>query len=91
MKVLWRPRARNDFENQIAYIEARNPPAARRLRLIVENTVGLLNLFPERGRPSRRKDVRELVVLQTPFIVVYRVAGDEVVVLRLFHIAQRRD
>ena len=51
--------------------------------------VETLTQFPFRGRAGRLPDSRELVVARTPYVVVYRVDGDEVVILRVRHGAQR--
>jgi toxin ParE1/3/4 len=47
-----------------------------------------LALFPQIGRPSRRQKTREFAVPATPFILFYRVVGDKVEILALFHGAQ---
>lgn len=44
--------------------------------------------FPLSGRAGRARGTRELVVAPTPFVVVYTVAED-VVVLRVLHGARR--
>lgn len=41
------------------------------------------------GRPGRVPGTRELVIANTPFLVPYRVKGDTVIVLRVFHGARR--
>jgi toxin ParE1/3/4 len=44
--------------------------------------------FPHLGRPGR-ESCRELVVSGTPFIVVYRVEGEEIRIGTVVHGAQR--
>jgi plasmid stabilization system protein ParE len=49
-----------------------------------------LALFPRRGRPGRQTDTRELVVMP-PYLIVYRVSGEDVVtILRVWRAAQDR-
>jgi toxin ParE1/3/4 len=43
---------------------------------------------PKMGRPGRVEGTRELVVSNTPFIVIYRLQGQHVEVIRLLHSAQ---
>ena len=45
--------------------------------------------FPDRGRPGRVTETRELVVVR-PYIVVYGVHQDRIVILRIWHGAQDR-
>jgi toxin ParE1/3/4 len=45
--------------------------------------------MPHRGRPGRWPGTRELVIPRTPYIVPYRVQGDLIEILRVFHGARR--
>jgi toxin ParE1/3/4 len=73
-----------------AYIEKNDPAAARRVALhIVESIETLLCDHPELGRSGRVPGTRELVIPRTPFIVPYRVVGNTIQILRVFHGARR--
>ena len=66
------------------------PTAAQRVALhIVQNIETLLPSTPEMGRPGRVPGTRELVIPKTPFIVPYRLVGNTVQILRIFHSARR--
>lgn len=41
--------------------------------------------FPAIGRPGRVPGARELVIDRYPLIIPYRVVGNEIQVLRVFH------
>jgi len=43
---------------------------------------------PAMGRAGRVAGTRELVVAETPYIIPYRVRGDAVEILRVFHAAR---
>jgi toxin ParE1/3/4 len=60
------------------------------MKQTVEEAVDALRRFPDLGRPSRVRDVRELVINGTPYILVYRRMEKQVAILRLFHVAQKR-
>lgn len=45
--------------------------------------------YPAIARPGRVASTRELVVVGTPYIVVYRIEPSAVVILRVLHGAQR--
>ncbi len=51
----------------------------------VFRAVNLLQENPAMGRAGRVAGTRELVVDGTPYIVPYRVRGDAVEILRMFH------
>jgi hypothetical protein len=44
--------------------------------------------LPHRGRPGKKETTRELVLSPMPYIVVYRVSGDAIHVLRILRGAQ---
>lgn len=46
--------------------------------------------FPESGRIGQVPGTRELVVTNLPYIVVYRVNGDTVEILRVMHMSMDR-
>ena len=47
-----------------------------------------LKEFPESGRPGRVPMTREVLVL--PYVIPYRIKGDCVEILNIFHSAQKR-
>jgi hypothetical protein len=48
-----------------------------------------LKSFPNRGRIGRKKGTRELVIPSSPFIVIYRVTGTAVDIVRILHGGQK--
>ena len=70
--------------------EAIDPAAAQRVALhIIQNVETLLPSSPEMGRPGRVPGTRELVIPRTPFIVPYRLVGNTIQMLRIYHGARR--
>lgn len=89
MRVRWLRRAVANLLSSAQYIAERDPAAADRLIGRLEAAVAELARHPRMGRPGRVSGTRELVVPGTPYLVPYRVIGDEVHILRVFHGAQR--
>jgi toxin ParE1/3/4 len=90
MNIVWSPEAIQDLVSLRAYIAQESPAGAKRTVLRV---VGIVeNLLPDNphiGRPGRVPGTRELVIPQTPYIVPYRVRGEAVQILRVYHSARR--
>jgi toxin ParE1/3/4 len=83
---VWSVEAIADLAALRVYIERDDPAAAQRVALhIVRNVERLLSNVPYMGRPGRVPGTRELVIPRTPFIVPYRVHGNTIQVLRIFH------
>jgi toxin ParE1/3/4 len=90
MRTVWSPQAIDDLVALRTYIEQDNPAAARRIVLhIIQNIDTLLPRSPEMGRPGRVPGTRELIIPRTPFIVPYRLEGNTIQILRVFHGARR--
>lgn len=87
MRIRWTIDAVDDLENIHSYIRTHDPRAAERVVRILVDGVATLDRFPERGRAGRVADTRELVFPSLPFIVVYEV-DSEVMILRILHAAR---
>ncbi|MDR3566443.1 MAG: type II toxin-antitoxin system RelE/ParE family toxin [Syntrophobacteraceae bacterium] len=85
MKILWSRQARDDLLDIYRYIFAENPGAARALhKKIVSGVLALLET-PQIGRPGRVPGTREVVIPGVPYIVPYRISGEILQILRVYH------
>lgn len=89
MKVVFSARFTSDLEAIQDYIARDNAPAAYRLAQTICQRVQHLGAHPHTGRPGRIAGTRELAVPDTAYIVYYRVTGQAVQVLRVYHAARR--
>jgi toxin ParE1/3/4 len=86
MKQLhWSSRAFQDLEHEREYLGSRNPRAADEFLERVLAVVEILRENPELGRTTTHQNVRELIVSDTQYIIPYRVDGDVIVLLSVFH------
>jgi toxin ParE1/3/4 len=90
MQVRWSEPAADDLGEIRRYIERDNPDAAQRVAMTIYDGCGSLAEMPHRGRKGNRPGTREMVFHGVPYIVVYRVRNDAVVILRILHGAQDR-
>jgi toxin ParE1/3/4 len=89
MRVFWTRPALRDLEAIGDYIARDNRPAADRIVKRIRDRTRDLAQYPLVGRAGRVAGTRELVILDTRFIVVYRVGDEQVEVLAVFHAARR--
>ena len=89
MRIKWLRAALRNLDEEAAYIAADDPKAAQFVVQRVLSAVALLAEQPALGRPGRVADTRELVIPKTRHIVPYRVRGQTVEVLRVFHTSRR--
>lgn len=85
MRISWLARARHDLTGIAAYIEQQNPLAATKVEHRIRTAVEHLQEFPRAGRISHRVGTREVVITEYPYVIRYRVAGDQIQILRIFH------
>lgn len=89
MRLVWRRRAIEDLRALQAYLASHDPRAAKRIAATIRRAVEQLATLPHLGRPGRVRGTRELIVSRTPYVIPYRVVGDEVQILRVYHAARR--
>ena len=89
MTVVWSPRAVEHLTHLRSYIARDNPKAANRVATALLNAVELLAELPNLGRPGRVAGTREMVVPGTPYVIPYRIRGDRLEVIAVFHGRQK--
>ena len=90
MRLRWVRESAADLARIRAHIARDSEHAAERVRLQIVAAVTQLERLPSLGRPGRRAGTRQLVVAGLPYIIVYRIAGEVLEVLAIFHGAQER-
>jgi len=90
MRIRWTEQAVHDLTQICDYLEEHHSAVtARRVALSIYERMSALVEFPERGRPGRKANTRELVFTGLPYLAVYRVRGSVVEALRILHGAQQ--
>ena len=85
----FRPAARGDLDDIWTGAGFDSLAAARRLHDRLIGACKGLAEFPHLGRPSSRRDLRELVSVR-PYVIIYRVSAQSVSILRIVHGARLR-
>jgi addiction module RelE/StbE family toxin len=89
MRIRWLRTALRNLDTEAAYIARDDPGAAQVVVQRVLDAVAALAEQPALGRPGRVAGTRELMVPKTRYLVPYRVRGQTVEVLRVFHSSRR--
>lgn len=89
MTVVWSPRAIEHLAHLRAYIAQHDPKAANRIATTLLQAVERLVELPGLGRPGRVAGTRELVVHRTPYVIAYRLRGDRLEIIAVFHGRQK--
>ena len=84
--VRWTPEARADVESIHAYIAQHASPAqASTVVRAITARANLLDQFKGLGKAGSLPHTREYKVARLPYIIVYTVRDDDVVILRVWH------
>jgi addiction module RelE/StbE family toxin len=83
--IVWSPRAIEHLAQLRSYVARDNPQAANRIAGTLLDAVERLAELPNLGRPGRVAGTRELVVPGTPYVIPYRLRGDRLEVIAVFH------
>lgn len=89
MQVRWLRTALRNLDEEATYISNEDPEAARLVVGRILSAVNLLSYQPALGRVGRVHGTRELVVPKTRYLVPYRVRGETIDILRVFHTSRR--
>ena len=88
--IVWTEQATRQLDQAHDYIAlANSAETAARISLQIVTSVQQFATFPISGRLGRTPATRELVISNTPFIVACTVEKDRIVILAVYHGAQR--
>lgn len=87
-KLAWKKQARADLLEIVQYIAQDNPDAAEKLADEIEAKATKLRENPKLFRVGRKRGTRELVA-HPNYLIIYRIQGETIEILRVKHTAQQ--
>lgn len=87
--VRWLAVALEDLHGIASYLAAQDADAAKRVAQSIWDAGQSLSVMPSRGRSGRVSGTRELVLMDFPYFLAYRVVQQEVQILRVLHTSRR--
>jgi len=85
MKVRWTGDATRQLTAAHEYLAADSNTIAEEIVDRIVRSVSQLADFPESGRVGRVKNTRELVIVNTPYVIAYRIRENTVEILAVLH------
>lgn len=89
MRIRWLIPAIDNLDNAATWIAKDNRQAAEDFVAAVQKTVLLIAQVPSAGKVGRVQGTREMTVLGYPYMIPYRIVGNELQILRVFHVRQQ--
>jgi addiction module RelE/StbE family toxin len=90
MKLDWSLEAQRNLRSIRSYVELRNPSAAKRVADEIVRAALRLETFPKLGRAAHRSNLRLLQVPNLPYLIPYRIDGDQIEIIAVFDERQDR-
>jgi plasmid stabilization system protein ParE len=89
MRVRYTRRAFADREEIFDYLDRRSPRAARDVKAFIKLRIESLGIHPQRSRLIKELGVHAHWLGRYPYIIYYRIVGDEVWIVHIRHTARR--
>lgn len=90
LALRWTKIALADIESAFEFIVNEDRPETAKVVVArVLSGIEQIRTFPESGRKGRVEGTRELVVMTTPFIIIYRQKKGAIEVLSILHHARK--
>jgi len=90
MKLKWTRLSLQDMQNLYEYIAGDNLRAAKKIISRIREAADKLKIYPHMGKAGRISYTRELVIVATPYIIVYIIDGESIQIVSVIHGARRR-
>jgi toxin ParE1/3/4 len=89
VKLVWFAQAATDLQHAEDFIALDDPTAATKVSRHLRCAVAHLQIFPDAGRLGNIPGTREVVIGVYPYLVRYRIKGEQVQILRVFHTSRQ--
>jgi addiction module RelE/StbE family toxin len=90
MKVVLLHFAKNDLEEIRSYLTKESPQASKLVGEKIKKSLSLLSENPYIGSIKDNEDILEWHIPGIPYTLPYRIVGDQIQILRVFHEAQNK-
>lgn len=90
VEIVWSPLARARLQEIRANVTLDNPAAAERLATRIVAVVEALRNHPRLGRAGAEPGIRELIIGGTPYVILYRLRRERVIISTIWHTAQKK-
>ncbi len=91
VEIVWSPLARTRLREIRDDVAKDKPKAAERLAIRIVAVTEALRNHPRLGRVGAEPETRELVIGGTPYVVLYRVERERVIISTIWHGKQQRE
>jgi toxin ParE1/3/4 len=88
VKLRYTRRAAAELDQVLSYIEGRSSKGAYHVKARIQAVIDLIAAYPQSGQLTSTLGLRRVVVHPFPYLIIYAVTDDEVVIHRVRHAAR---
>jgi plasmid stabilization system protein ParE len=88
LKLRYTLTALAELDEVLTYLSERSPLGAQSVRQRLHTMIGFVATHPHAGTELKGRGLRRIAALPYPYLVFYRVEGDEVIVIGVRHAAR---
>lgn len=85
MNIIWTNLALHHLKTSYEFIHQHSPKTAHEIFHRIETTITHLERYPQIGKKGRLQGTRELIIPNTPFLLIYRVKEIHIEILAFLH------
>jgi plasmid stabilization system protein ParE len=89
MTIRWLPRATTDLEEILAYVAENLPAFYDDTTEAIFNAIDSLEEMPFRGKPTKKPNIRQLVLPRLPYSIFYKLKDDTIEIRYIRHGARK--
>jgi plasmid stabilization system protein ParE len=89
MNLRFTVRSSQQINKALSYVRERSPSGAENISRRISDAIDLLHHQPRYGRVTDRRSVRRINLSPYPYVMFYRLIGNDVVVTRFVHAARK--
>jgi len=90
VKVIWTEAAADDLEEIHNYIQKDSPDSAQRVAKLIYDRIMRLASPLYRGRPREEDSAFEFVMASLPYIILYDIVGERIIITAVRHTSRDR-
>ncbi|WP_264529294.1 type II toxin-antitoxin system RelE/ParE family toxin [Flavobacterium sp. N502540] len=83
IKIL--PLAENEIDKTIEFYESRSKGLGKQFLSYLKTYLQVLKTHPELFQIKKEPGYRELTLVKFPFVIIYEIIGNEIIVYSVFH------
>lgn len=90
-KIIILPLAEKEIDESIEFYESRSKDLGKQFLTYLRSYLKVLKTNPELFEIKRQPGYREMTLVKFPFVIIYEIIGNEIIIYSVFHTSRNPD